>query len=100
MKKTQAVLVDEVKTEESNIQQFEKLKLSMIIQDFIAATHKINRSLDSKWCKEREKIFKCATSEYHKNLKIRPATKYLELYRVLRNEFQDARSKRHRVYFG
>ena len=30
MKKTPAVLVDEVKTEESNIQQFEKLKLSMI----------------------------------------------------------------------
>ena len=71
-----------------------------IKQDIISAKYKINRSLVSKWYKEREKIFKCAASEYRKHLKIRPATKYLELYSVLKKDFQDARSKGHRVNFG
>lgn len=82
------------------------LGLSMIMRlvlsktDIIATKYKINWSLVSKWYKERERIFKCAASEYRKYLKIRPSTMYLELYRALKKEFYDALSKGHRVNFG
>ena len=45
-------------------------------------------------------MFKCAASEYSNYLNIRPPTKYLELYCILKKEFHDAQTKGHRVNFG
>ena len=69
-------------------------------QDVIAAKYNVNRSLVSKWCKDKTKILQCAASEHKKNLKIRPAKKYQEVYACLKEEFKTARSKGHRVNFG
>ena len=41
-----------------------------------------------------------AVSEYKKCLKMRPARKYLDLYKVLLRKFKEARSKGFRIDFN
>ena len=41
-----------------------------------------------------------AVSEHKKTLKIRPARKYLDLYKVLLKKFKEARSKDFRIDFN
>ena len=63
--------------------------------------YKINIDFQvTKWFQDLEKIINVAVSEHKKTLKIRPARKYLDLYKVLLKRFKEARSKDFRIDFN
>ncbi len=66
----------------------------------LALKYKINRSLVSKWLKDKSKILKAAGGEYKKHLKNRPSRKYNDLYLALKEKFKTAQGKGHRVNFN
>ena len=49
---------------------------------------------------DREKIMRTSVSKHRNSLKIRPAQKYLDLYKVLLRKFKEARSKGFRIDFN
>lgn len=73
---------------------------SGITQDKVAAKYKINRSLVSKWFKQKEKIIAMSTKELNNFKKIKADTRYNNLYSALFLEFKTARSKGYRVDFN
>ena len=66
----------------------------------LAQKHTISKSMLSMWRLNKGKIMLAASNDHKKLLKIRPSTKYAELYRDLRKVFLEARSKGHRVDFN
>lgn len=69
-------------------------------QDAIAEKYKINRSLVSKWVKDKKKITAAAATAHKKLLKIRPGNKYSRLFSLLMTRFKNARSKGYGVDFN
>ena len=69
-------------------------------QDAIAEKYKINRSLVSKWVKDKKKITAAAATAHKKLLKIRPGNKYSRLFSLLMTRFKNARSKGYDVDFN
>lgn len=62
-------------------------------QDAIAEKYKINRSLVSKWVKDKKKITAAAATAHKKLLKIRPGNKYSRLFSLLMTRFKNARKR-------
>lgn len=69
-------------------------------QDAIAEKYKINRSLVSKWVKDKKKITAAAATAHKKLLKIRPGNKYSRLFSLLMTRFKNVRSKGYGVDFN
>ena len=61
---------------------------------------RVDKSKVSRWLSKKEAIKKAALGEHKNLLKIRPGTKYNELYAQLKPVFEDARKKGHRVDFN
>lgn len=75
-------------------------KESGLTQDAIAEKYRINRSLVSKWMKDKKKITSAAATAHKKVLKVRPGNKYNHLFSVLMTRFKAARSKGYSVDFN
>ena len=73
---------------------------SGLTQDAIAEKYKINRSLVSKWVKDKKKITAAAATAHKKLLKIRPGNKYSRLFSLLMTRFKNVRSKGYGVDFN
>lgn len=69
-------------------------------QDSIAEKYKINRSLVSKWVKDKKKITAAPATAHKKLLKIRPGNKYSRLFSLLMTRFKNVRSKGYGIDFN
>lgn len=66
----------------------------------VAEKYNVNRCQISKWLKMKHKIVYAAVKENKNMTKLRPAVRYNELYRALRQKFLSARGKGQRVDFN
>lgn len=69
-------------------------------QDVIAEHYSINRSLVSKWVKDKARINEMAVSNLRETFKKRPSQKYKTVYTELLKRFKAAREKGRYVNFG
>ena len=68
--------------------------------NLVAQQHKISKSMIYMWRLNKGKIMIAASNDHKKLLKIKPSTKYAELYRDLRKIFLEARGKGYGVNFN
>ena len=68
--------------------------------DEVAQNFNVSRSNVIKWVQQKEKLIDAAKSEYKNHLKIRRATKYVNLYKALEKKFKECRAKGYRISFA
>ena len=68
--------------------------------DEVALSFNVSRSNVIKWVKQKQKLIDAAKSECKNHLKIRRATKYINLYKVLEKKFKECRVKGCRISFA
>ena len=60
--------------------------------DEVAQNFNVSRSNVIKWVQQKEKLIDASNSEYKNHLKIRRATKYINLYKALEKKFKKCRA--------
>ena len=68
--------------------------------DEVAQNFNVNRSYVIKWVQQKEKLIGAAKSEYKNHLKVRRATKYVNLYKALETKLKECRAKGYRISFA
>ena len=68
--------------------------------DEVALSFNVSRSNVIKWVKQKQNLIDAVKSEYKNHLKIRRATKYVNLYKVLEKKFKERRAKDYRISFA
>ena len=68
--------------------------------DEVALSFNVSRSNVIKQVKQNQKLIDAAKYEYKNHLKIRRATKYVNLYKVLEKKFKECRAKGYRISFA
>ena len=68
--------------------------------DEVALSFNVSRSSVIKWVKQKQKLIDASKSEYKNHLKIRPAAKYVNLYKVLEKKFKECRAKDYCISFA
>ena len=68
--------------------------------DEVVLSFNVSRSNVIKWVNQNRKLIDAAKSEYKNHLKVRRATKYVNLYKVLEKNFKECRAKGYRISFA
>ena len=68
--------------------------------DEVAQNFNVSRSNVIKWVQQKEKLIDAAKSEYKNHLKIRRATKYVNLYKAIKKKFKECRAKGYCISFA
>ena len=68
--------------------------------DEVAQNFNFSRSNVIKWVQQKKNLINAAKSEYKNNLKIRRATKYVNLYKAIKKKFKECRAKGYCISFA